>query len=45
MVYVISGQLESSSLAAMQPEGIDDDKLLARMIEFAAAGLRALPTA
>ena len=45
MVYVISGQMESSSLATMHPEGIDDELLLSRMIEFAAAGLRALPPA
>jgi len=45
MVYVISGQLESSSLAATHPEGVDEGLLLQRMIEFVAAGLRALPPA
>ena len=45
MVYVISGQLESSTLAATHPEGIDEELLLKRMVEFAAAGLRALPPA
>jgi len=45
MVYVISGQIESSSLAVMHPEGVDDELLLSRMIAFAAAGLRALPPA
>lgn len=45
MVYVISGQIESSTISAAHPEGVDDEKLLERMIEFAAAGLRALPSA
>lgn len=45
MVYVSSGQLESSSLAVMHPHGIDEDRLLTSMITFVAAGLRALPTA
>jgi AcrR family transcriptional regulator len=45
MVYVISGQLETSSLAAMHPDGVEDDRLLTRMIEFVAGGLRALPPA
>lgn len=43
MVHVISGQLESSSWAAHQTEGIDEEALLAHMIRFAAAGLRARP--
>ena len=45
MVYVISGQIESSTIAATHPEGVDDERLLERMIEFAAAGLRAPPSA
>lgn len=43
MVHVISGQLESSSWAAHQTEGIDEEALLAHMVRFAAAGLRARP--
>jgi AcrR family transcriptional regulator len=43
MVYVISDQIESSTLTATHPEGVDDDVLLQTMIDFAAAGLRALP--
>jgi len=45
MVYVVSGQIESSTLAATHPQGVDDELLLKRMVEFAAAGLRALPPA
>ena len=41
MVYVISGQLDSSSWAARHAEGIDEEDLLRHMIQFSAAGLRA----
>ena len=46
MVYVISGQLESSSSwAARQTEAVDEEALLEQMIRFSAAGLRAGPPA
>jgi AcrR family transcriptional regulator len=41
MVYVISGQLESSSWGARHAEGTHEEDLLRHMIQFAAAGLRA----
>ena len=43
MVYVISGQLESSSWGARHAGGIDEGALLQQMIRFAEAGLRAIP--